>query len=75
MREIEKNNAIKFADEYNYKYFETSAKTGEGVDDAVRELVKQILANKEHYVEETGEKKSISIQSNKGSNQKKKGCC
>ena len=75
MREIQKNNAIKFANEYNYKYFEASAKTGEGVDDAVRELVKQILANKEHYIEEGGEKKSISIQNNKGSNQKKKGCC
>ena len=75
MREIEKNNAIKFANKYNYKYFEASAKTGEGVDDAVRELVKQILANKEQYIEEGGEKKSISIQSNKGSNQKKKGCC
>ena len=75
MREIQKNNAIKFANEYNYKYFEVSAKTGEGVDDAVRELVKQILANKEHYIEEGGEKKSISIQNNKGSNQKKKGCC
>ena len=38
-REINRENAEKFAGENSYKYFETSAKTGAGVDDAIRELL------------------------------------
>ena len=73
-RDVEKDDANKFAQENNYKYFETSAKTGEGVDNAVRELVRQILANKDS--EDSGEKNNkIKLQDNKKDNQKKKGCC
>ena len=75
-REIEKNTAIKFAKEYGYKYFEVSAKTGEGVDDAVKELAKEILANKNDNEEETGDKNNnIQLKGNKGENGKKTGCC
>ena len=74
-RDVEKNDAIKFANEYNYKYFEVSAKTGEGVDDAISELIKQILSKKDNNVEVTGERKSIKIQNIKGSNQNKNKCC
>ena len=42
-REINKEDAEKFVSDNNYKYFETSAKTGEGVDDAIRDLVNQVL--------------------------------
>ena len=42
-REISKEDAENFAKENNYKYFETSAKTGEGVDEAIRELVTLVL--------------------------------
>ena len=73
-RDVEKDDANKFAQENNFKYFETSAKTGEGVDNAVRELVRQILANKDS--EDSGEKNNkIKLQDNKKDNQKKKGCC
>ena len=73
-RDVEKDDANKFAQENNYKYFETSAKTGEGVDNAVRELVRQILASKDK--EDPGEKNNnIKLQGNKEDNQKKKGCC
>ena len=77
MRDVEKDVATKFANEYKYKYFEASAKTGEGVDDAIRELVKQILENKDNNNGEVvGEKKSITInKDNKTSQPKKKNCC
>ena len=35
---------MNFAKEQNFDYYETSAKTGEGVDNAIRELVKKVMA-------------------------------
>ena len=75
MREITKENADKFSKEYNYKYFETSAKTGEGVDDAVRDLVNQILEKSDKFEEERNERNSVKINENQEDNPKKKGCC
>ena len=75
MRDITKEDASKFAKENNYKYFETSAKTGEGVDEAIRELVKQILENSDKNDSAKGERKSVKIEENKGNTEKKKGCC
>ena len=74
-RDISKDDANKFAQENNYKYFETSAKSGVGVDELFREIVNQILENKEKTDEVKEERKSIKINENKGNNQKKKGCC
>ena len=45
-REIKKEDAEKFAEENNYKYFETSALSGEGIDESITYLVKQVLENK-----------------------------
>ena len=75
MRDITKEDANKFAKENNYKYFETSAKTGEGVDEAIRDLVNQVLANSDKNEAAKGERKSVKIEDNKENNQKKKGCC
>ena len=75
MRDISKEDATKFAKENNYKYFETSAKTGEGVDEAIRDLVNQVLANSDKNEADKGERKSVKIEDNKENNQKKKGCC
>ena len=75
MRDITKEDASKFAKENNYKYFETSAKTGEGVDEAIRDLVNQVLANSDKNEAAKGERKSVKIEDNKDNNQKKKGCC
>ena len=61
--------------QYNYKYFETSAKTGEGVDDAVRDLVNQILEKSDKFEEERNERNSVKINENQEDNPKKKGCC
>ncbi len=74
-RDISKDDANKFAQDNNYKYFETSAKSGVGVDELFREIVNQILENKEKTDEVKEERKSIKINENKGNNQKKKGCC
>ena len=75
MRDISKDIANKFAKENNFKYFETSAKTGEGVDEAFRDLVNQILANSDKNEEATRERKSVKIEDNQVDKQKKKGCC
>ena len=75
MRDISKDIANKFAKENNFKYFETSAKTGEGVDEAFRDLVNQILANSDKNEEAAKERKSVKIEENKDDKQKKKGCC
>ena len=75
MRDITKEDASKFAKENNYKYFETSAKTGEGVDEAIRDLVNQVLANSDKNEAAKGERKSVKIEDNKEKKKKKKGCC
>ena len=76
MRDITREEAEKFAKENKYKYFETSAKTGEGVDDAFRDLVNQILEKSDKFEEERNERKSIKINSEQPEdNVKKKGCC
>ena len=43
-RVIDKETALNFAKEQNFDYYETSAKTGEGVDVAIRDLVKKVMA-------------------------------
>ena len=74
--DITREEAEKFAKENKYKYFETSAKTGEGVDDAIRDLVNQVLEKSEQFEEERNERKSIKINSEQPEdNVKKKGCC
>jgi small GTP-binding protein len=75
-REISIENAEKFAGENNYKYFETSAKTGVGVDDAIRDLVNQVLKQAGPDDQKQSRNTSVQIKDNGGnSNEKKKGCC
>ena len=76
-REIKKEDAEIFANNNNYTYYETSAKTGEGVDNSIRELVTQII-NKPEQNDDQKEARmnSVQIEGNKNEeNKKKKGCC
>ena len=63
-RVISKEDGKNFASEHNFKYYETSAKTGEGVDNAIKELVKKVMNSdikkhgKENLRISTSEKKS-----------------
>ena len=76
-REINKEDAAKFAKENNYKYFETSAKTGEGVDNAIRELIIQIL-KQSNQMDDQKVARATSVQikeANYVKSKKKKNCC
>ena len=79
-REIRKEIAEKYATENNYIYFESSAKTGEGIDKAIRELVDQVI-NKKNNLDEQKEFRKDSVQikedsiENNNSSNKKRGCC
>ena len=44
-RVVQKKDAIDFAEKNHYHYYETSAKTGDGVDNAIKELVKSVMNN------------------------------
>ena len=75
-REISKEKAEEFANNYNCKYFEVSAKTGEGIDVALKYLIKKVL---EYIDKEEGviRKESITIKKSDNNNDKKdkKSCC
>ena len=77
-RETSKEDAEKFAKENNYKYFETSAKTGEGVDNAIRELIIQIL-KQSNQMDDQKMARASSVQIKEENldkkSEKKKGCC
>ena len=77
MREISKEDGNKTASENGFKYFETSAKTGKGVDEAFKEIVNQILdIQDKNDDEKVDERPSVKIKKdNNKDNQKKKGCC
>jgi small GTP-binding protein len=66
-REVRREDAEVYCQELGYPYFETSAKTGENVDETIKYLVKQVLKkssickNKLNYSDN-----SIRISKNKG---------
>ena len=66
-RVIDKETALNFAKEQNLDYFETSAKTGEGIDNAMRDLVKKVMA----YIGKKNGRDNLKLSEN---SQKKK-CC
>ena len=63
-REVKKEDAENFAKEQGFKYFETSAKTGKGVNECIKYLVKSVLRNLDNKEEEK-EKKFIVIDKDK----------
>ena len=59
-REIQFNEAESFGKSYNYPYFETSAKTGENIEEAILFLIKQMIKINSGIKEE--EKNNIRIE-------------
>ena len=44
-RKIQKETAEKYAKEKNFNYYETSAKNGDGIDIAIKELARKVINN------------------------------
>jgi small GTP-binding protein len=72
-RVVTKEEGEKLAEEYQMKYFETSAKTGENVSEVFQYVTVEIL----NSLNKMTQTKSIYIKGGGGDNQKrkKKGCC
>ena len=54
-REVQFNEAELFAKSHNYPYFETSAKTGENIEEAFNYLIMQIIKSKNNINEDKNE--------------------
>ena len=76
-RNINKENIEKKAKELNMKYYETSAKTGQNVEEAFTELVNLILNNKGNINNKNGKQGNKNIELDYKDNKKniKLNCC
>ena len=70
-REVKPEEAEKYFKELNYPYFETSAKTGENIDNTIRTLVKQVLDKNNSKNEENN---NIKINADEHKKKEKDGC-
>ena len=66
-RVIDKETALNFAKEQNLEYYETSAKTGEGIDNAIKELVKKVMV----YINKKNGRDNLKLNENSS----KRKCC
>jgi len=73
-RKVSKERGFQFALKHKYSFYETSAKTGESVDDAFNDLIHKIYEL--HKNDFFDEEKNIKIEPTKNDfNKKKKNCC
>jgi small GTP-binding protein len=73
-RTVSKEEAQDLANEFNVEYFETSAKTGEGVDQTFVRLAKLILDQQRERVQ-TNAGYAVSLPSKSGQREESDGCC
>ena len=71
-REVKIDEAKLFSKEQNYPYFETSAKTGENIDDCIRFLVNEVINKKSDNKDR--DDNNIKISNNDETNNDKKKC-
>ena len=77
-REVDNISAENFAKEIKYKYFEVSAKSGQGVDEAIKYLIKKVIEVIDKENKDENINKSIKINSEDEKNKdklKKDKCC
>ena len=75
-REVDKNEAEQFAKSKDYKYFEVSAKSGQGIDESIKYLIKKVIEVVDKNEEQ--KKKCIVINNEDENNKdksKKINCC
>lgn len=73
-REVKKEDAEKYAEENGYKYFETSALNGEGIEESIKYLVQQVLDSQVKN-QETNDNNKIKISKDDNPKEKKKCNC
>ena len=75
-RKVSEEEGLETAEKYKTKYFETSAKEGINVEEAIDELIKKIITKKEEE-ENSKDKKdnSIKLDKSKSINKVKFKCC
>ena len=84
-REVNFDDAKKYAEDNGYKYFETSAKSGKGINESIKFLVQEIIDsqdkinnNNKNSKDNKHDDDNISLDENKHSNNEeknKKKCC
>ena len=72
-REVSQQQGKEMAQELNISYFETSAKTGKGINEAFEHLAKEIMKKKGDVVSDR--RKSFRLTSSTQRKNNKKGCC
>jgi len=74
-REVKTEVAESFSKEQEYSYFETSAKTGENIDETIRFLVKKVInINSDNKGGGNEENNNIKINKEEQKKKEKKGC-
>ncbi len=80
-REVNFDDAKKYAEDNGYKYFETSAKSGKGINESIKFLVQEIIDSQDktnninkNNKDNKHDDDTISLDENKHSNNEKK-CC
>ena len=73
-REIKTEDAESFSKQQNYPYFETSAKTGENIDNTIRFLVKKVIDVNSDNKEGNNENGNIKINTEEHNKKEKSGC-
>ena len=73
-REVKTEDAESFCKKINVPYFETSAKTGENIDNSIRSLVKKVLNSNSDNQGENNAKSNIKINTEEHQKKEKSGC-
>ena len=73
-REVKTEDAESFCKKINVPYFETSAKTGENIDNSIRSLVKKVLNTNSDNQGENNAKSNIKINTEEHQKKEKSGC-